>query len=135
MSISLEDGKSVLSMTIVDIDSGKEQVLFEREGRRCLFNDDIYFEGYIITLRIDWSDIRNTDPVLDADIYRNHSGQKGKKLRNGIWHQTEKQFDVKENRKIYEFVFNDLRLRLGAKMSFSVPASMDAILVKAGHDK
>lgn len=135
MSIDLGKGKSVLSMTLVDLNSGKEMTLFERKGSRCHFNKDIYFENYIITLRVDWGDIRNTDPVLDADIYENVSGKKGKKLRYGTWHHTLKKLDVNENRKIYDFSFNHLKLRLGAKMSFSQSFSVDVILVKEGHDK
>ena len=135
MAIDLGNGKNILSMTLVDMSSGKEKTLLERQGSRCHFYEDIYFEGHIITLRVDWGDIRNTDPVLDADIYQDISGRKGKKLRNGSWHHTLKESNANENRKIYHFSFNHLRLRLGAKMSFSLSVSMDAIIVKEGHDE
>ena len=135
MTIDLGDGKNVLSMTLVDVSTGKEKLLFEREGSRCHFNEDIHFESYIITLRVDWGDIRNTDPVLDADIYQIVSGKKERKLRNGDWHHTPKKLDPNSNRKIYDFSFGNLRLRLGAKMSFSSSVSLDAILVKEVHDE
>jgi len=135
MSIDLGNGKSVVSITLVDCRSGKETILFEREGSRCHFNEDIHFEGYIITLRVDWGDMRNTDPVLDADIYQNQSGAKGDRLKNGGWHHTLKEFDDKENRRIYNFSFGHLNLRLGAKMSFSQSVSIDAILVTEGNNE
>ena len=134
MSIDLGSGKRVLSMTLVDMDSGRETVLFEREGSRCHFNKEIHVEDYIITLRVDWGDIQNTDPVLDADIYLNVSGKSGGKLRNGNWHHTFKE-DASGNCRVYDFSFKNLKLRLGAKMAFSLSTSMDAIIVKEGHDK
>lgn len=134
MTIDLGNGKCVLSMTLVDLSTGNEQTLFEREGSRCHFNDDVYFQNYIITLRIDWGDLQNEDPVLDADIYENVSGRKGKKLKNGPWHHTLKEFDQGENRKIYCFSFQSLRLSLGARMTFGLSAKIDAILVGSKHD-
>ena len=117
-------------MTLIDLSTGKATTLFEREGSRCYFYEDICFQNYIITLRIDWGDIRNTDPVLDADIYQNDLGKKGKRLRNGFWHHTLKQFDENDNRKIYHFSFDQLKLKLAAKMTFSLSVGMDAILDK-----
>jgi hypothetical protein len=130
MPIDVLNGKTVLSISLIDLHTGKETALFERTGSRCHFNDDIFCEDYIITLRIDWGDIRNADPVLDADIYQNNSGKKGKKLKNGPWHHTLKEFNENENRKIYDFSFNHLKLKLSAKMAFSLPVGMDVILVK-----
>ena len=135
MPIDLGNGKNVLSMTLFDLRTGKETTLFEHEGSRCHFYKDICFENYIITLRIHWDDIKNGDPVLDADIYPNISGKKGKKkLRNGPWHHTLKEFDEIENRKIYDFSFKQLNIRLTAKMTFSLSVGMDAILVRKTHD-
>jgi len=128
MAIDLDGGKSVLSMSLLDLNSGDEATLFERTCSRCLFRDDISFDQYIITLRVDWGDIRNTDPVLDADIYENVSGKKGRRLRNGPWHHTMKNVIPKENMAVYDFVFRKLRLRLSAKMTFAVGVSMDAII-------
>ena len=130
MPIDLGNGKNVLSMKLIDVGTGKEVSLFEREGSRCHFYDDIEFDGYIITLRIDWGDIRNSDPVMDADVYINNSCAKGKKIRYGKWHHTAKNFDEIENKKLYEFSFGDLKLRLGAKMTFSLSVGIDAKIVK-----
>jgi hypothetical protein len=128
MPINFGNDKNVLSITLLDLRTGNKTTLFEREGSRCHFYDDIYLKDYIITLRIDWGDIRNNDPVLDADIYRNISGKKGKKLRYGPWHHTLKEFDENSNRKLYDFTFNELRLTLSATMTFSLSVGIDAIL-------
>ena len=129
MAIALGNGKNILSMTLIDLSSGKETHLFERSESRCHFLEDINYQQYIITLRIDWGDIRDTDPVLDADIFQNNNGKKGKRLKNGKWHHTLKQFDEQSNKKIYEFSFRDLKLRLSAQMTFSLAVGMDGIII------
>jgi len=129
MAINLGNRKSVLAMRLLDISTGQETTLFEREGSRCHFHDDIYFDHFIITLRVDWGDLRNTDPVLDADIYESIAGQKGRKLRNGPWHHTTKNFVPEENLSVYEFAFQKLRLRLSARITFGLGVGIDAILV------
>ena len=129
MPIDLGNGKSVLAMRLLDLSTGEETTLFEREGSRCHFRDDICFDHFIITLRVDWGDLRNTDPVLDADIYENISGQKGRRLRNGPWHHTTKNFFPEKNLAVYDFEFQELRLRLSARMTFALGVSMDAIIV------
>ncbi|MBW2631238.1 MAG: hypothetical protein JRC90_05665 [Deltaproteobacteria bacterium] len=131
MVIGIDKGKKVLSMKLMNIDSKEEMLLYEREGSsRCLFNEDILFGEYLITLRVDWGDIRNGDPVLDADIYKNISGRKKKKIRNGPWHHTKKEYDKHSNCLIYEFNFQKLILRLMSQTTFGIGVSMDAILVK-----
>jgi hypothetical protein len=134
MAIDLGNGKKVLSMTLIDLDTGKEIALFERGGSRCFFREDINLENHIVTLRVDWGDMKNGDPTLDADIYKKNSlGQKGKKIsKTGKkWHHTFKKFDENENRKIYDFSFKELRLRIIAKGTFEQKGpSLDAILFK-----
>jgi len=115
-------------MILVDLLTGKEITLFEREGSRCYFYEDINFEDYTITLRIDWDDIRNTDPVLDADIYQSIPGKKKKKLRNGPWHHTLKDIDESSNRKLYDFTFNHLKLKLATTITFSLSVKVDGIV-------
>ena len=136
MSIDLGNRKHVISTTLVDIDTGKEITLFKRECSRCHFYEDITFDGVIITLRIEQKyDLGNSDPVLDADVYRNISGNKGKKLRNGKWHHALKIFNEKENKMLYEFSFRNLRLRLVAKMMFSLSPRIDAVIVKQEQEQ
>jgi hypothetical protein len=117
-------------MRLVNIDSKEEMTLYEREGSRCFFNENISFGEYIITLRADWDDVKNGDPVLDADIYKNVSGKKRKKIKNGPWHHTEKEYDKDTNRLIYDFNFQNLNLRLMSQSTFGIGVSLDAILVK-----
>ena len=135
MSIDLGGGKSIHSMTLIDLDTGEEHPLNEREGSRCFFNDSIYLKDHIITLRIDWGDIRNTDPVLDADIYRNNLGNRGKKLKNGPWHHTLKQSEIDGDQKIYDVSFKNLRLRLIARMTCSASISASGLIVENENGK
>lgn len=51
MAIEIGNGKKALSMTIVNIDTKDEMLLYERAGSRCFFNNNIFFGEYIITLR------------------------------------------------------------------------------------
>jgi hypothetical protein len=120
----------ILSMTLVNIDTNDEMFLFERKGRKCHFNKEILTDDYIIYLRVDWGDIKNSDPVLDAQIYRNISGKRGKKIRYGSWHHTEKTYDQDSNSIIYLFRFKNLQLRLMSKISVAMGVGLDAILVK-----
>lgn len=130
MPIQIGKGKKILSMKLVNVDTGEEKPLFERAGSRCHFNEDIFFGDYVINLRVDWGDIRNSDPVLDANIYRNISGSKGKRKKTGSWHHTEKRYDQDSRRMIYLFKFQNLQLRLMSQISVAMGAGLDAILVE-----
>ena len=135
MPIQIGNNKKILSMKLVDIDTKEEMLLFEREGSRCHFSKEFLFGNYIINLRMDWGDIKNGDPVLDADIYRNISGSKGKRIKNGAWHHTEKRYDQDSRRIIYVFNFKNLQLRLMSQISVSMGISFDAILVREGENE
>lgn len=130
MPIQIGNSKNILSMKLVNIDNNEEMPLFERTGSRCHFNKEICFCDYIIYLRVDWGCIKNSDPVLDADIYRNISGSKGKRIKNGSWHHTEKRYDQDSNRIIYLFKFQNLQLRLMSQISVAMGVGLDAILVR-----
>jgi len=122
--------KYILAMKLINIDTREEIPLFEREESICHFANEIITDDYIIVLRIDWSDIRNSDPVLDADIYKNVSGLKGDRIRTGPWHHTEKKNDPASNKTIYLFKFDNLQLRFMSKISIAVGGFLDAILEK-----
>jgi len=130
MGIKLDDGRSIISMVLINTDTGEESQLFERTGSRCYFHEEIHFGNYIINLRIDWGDIQDSDPILDADLYQKSEGKKNRKIKNSIWHHTKKKYDPNTGLKTYNFSFNNLQLRLIAQMSVSIGVSMDAIIVK-----
>jgi hypothetical protein len=112
----------ILSMILVNIDTSEEQLLFEKKGSKCHFANEIRTEDYIIYLRVDWSDIKNTDPVLDADIYRNILGKRGNNpiKTKSSWHHTEKTYDLASDSMIYNFNFENLQLRLRSKISVAM---------------
>lgn len=120
----------IVEMKLINIDTKEEMLLFERKGSRCHFANELTNCDYIIQLRVDWDDIKNSDPLLDADIYRNIFGRKGKKIRYGSWHHTEKKYDQDSNNTIYLFRFENLQLRLMSKISVSMGIGIDAILEK-----
>ncbi len=130
MPIQIGKSKQILSMKLMNIDTNKEMPLFERVGSRCHFNEEILTDEYIIYLRVDWGDIKNSDPLLDADIYRNIAGAKGERIKNGSWHHTEKKYDQDSNQIIYLFKFGNLQLHLMSQISVAMSVGVDAILVR-----
>ena len=119
----------ILSMILENIDTNEEQLLFERRGSSCHFANEIRTDDYIINLRVDWSDIKNTDPVLDADIYRNILGKRGNIIK-GPWHHTDKSYDPTSDSMVYNFSFKNLQLRLRSKISVAMGVGLDVILVR-----
>src|SRR5207237_3928217 len=91
--MKLNESTEIISMSMIDADSGEEKLLFEREGRKCLFLPSFPFEKYMIQLRMDWDDMENGDPTLDADIWTEDPLGKKDFLTKGPWHHTTKQAD------------------------------------------
>lgn len=102
----------------------------------------IIFGKYKIQLRLDWGDIQNGEPVLDADIWREHTGKK-EHLRNGDWHHTLKEFNKDIGQKIYIFTFKGIKLFLSTIKTFSktitakacITPSMSIRVIRRNIDK
>ena len=92
----------------MDLDTNKEETLYEREGSNCSFKHFFSYNNYSIQLRLDWDDLTNEDPTLDADIVDQKSG---KLIKNGKWHHTKLEF-LNSDRKIYTFMFQEIKLGL-----------------------
>jgi hypothetical protein len=118
----------LVHVTLVDLDSGEEEVLFEIEGSRCHFKKWFTHGQFNVQLRLDWDDIANSEPRLDADIWTTDNGKKNF-LKKGEWHHTPIEFD-KEGRKIYPFKFQDLYIRLGILKTMATGFGIDVILKK-----
>lgn len=131
MTIELGKSKCVLSVTLTDITEGTNYVLFHRENRACSFTEDIEYKDFIITLRIDWRDIQDGDPTLDADIYRILADGSRKKYKNGrkTWHHTSLTSVTEGNPRCYEFKFEDIMMRLLARKVFVSKASLSVYVV------
>ncbi len=125
----LDDSTEIKSATLIDLNKGKELKLFERTGCRCHFHKEFTFKNYFIQLRLDWSDIRNNEPTLDADIWIMKDYEK-KFLKKGEWHHTERKIDPEMGRNIYKFRFKDLELRLVSRKTVAKTFSADAILIR-----
>ena len=129
MPINLSDGRTAMRTVLVERSTGVEHVLFERPGRSCHFALDYHYRDHIISLRVDWRDLQDGDPTLDADIYETTHGQKGRKLPNREWHHTRLSPSAPDEVRTYAFIFRDLTLNLVARKTLSVGASLDAYIV------
>jgi len=108
-----------VSITAIDKRTGKEELLYERDGSRCFFFEPIRYGDNTIQLRLDpekgYKMLRNGEyPMLDADIYRN-----GKRIENGEWHHTNYEEDGEGNR-LYNFRYEDLELILIVRFRIQV---------------
>lgn len=102
-----------------DIKTGNESVLYERPGKKQYFMNKFKFENYYIQLRLDWDDLRNGEPMLDADIWIVDKNMKKEFVKKGIWHHTEREFDNETGLYVYKFKFNDLELILQSKKTIA----------------
>ena len=117
-----------VSVTLEDIKTGKKELLYEKERcKKISFKKVFPFEGYDIQLRLDWDDLVNGEPRLDADI---RDKKTGKMIKKGKWHHTDPIFDINEGRIIYNFVFETLHLRLGVIKTMVIKFTANAVLVK-----
>lgn len=135
-SLTLRDGKKVLSVTLFNITDGVSFKLFHREGSWCSFSEDIVHGGHLITLRLDWGDPKHLDVVLDMDVYPYVDGIRGKKKRvtGKDWHQTKLSSPNWAGPRVYEVEFEGLRFRLIAIKSFASAVSLGAYIVDPGAD-
>ena len=129
MAFQLPDGRIALKTVLINRSSGREEILFELEGSLNHFAQDIAHGEYIIRLRIDWKDLWEGEPTLDADIFKNDAGKAGKKLRNQEWHHTRLTPTTSGDIRAYQFQFKDLKLDLIARKSLAISASLDAYIV------
>lgn len=114
----------IVSIVLINIDDETEHSLYERKGSRCHFSDDFIYQNYRIRFRLDWGDIENGEPVLDADVSLKLNR---KKKYMGPWHHTWKECDP-EGRYIYEFKFEDLKFRFLAKKTVQHDITADAMI-------
>ena len=128
--MKLDESTEIICVSIIDCDTGKEEQLFEREGRQCHFKDPFTFENYKIQLRLDWNDMKNGDPTLDADIWTEDSMKAKTFLKKDSWHHTTKQSNPVTGEHQYTFEFRNLALNLKTKMTVGKKHTLDAFLVK-----
>lgn len=110
--IKIDGSTSIISVKLININDGAELELLEKVGSKCLFRDKFEYEGYVIQLRLDFNDIKNGEPILDADIWQK-TAKENIPLKNGPWHHSKKTYDKIMSRNIYIFEFQNLRLCLG----------------------
>ncbi len=132
---NLDNSTEIISIKLVNLNDNSERLLYERKASKCHFAKEFNFGDYKVQLRLDWSDIRDGYPTLDADIW---SISSGKQLKNGPWHHTQKTIDPNTNTRIYGFRFKNLKLRLiskttvGKKLTSSVTIVDSVTIVEQG---
>lgn len=127
--MKLNDSTEIINVTVINTVDGTEEKLCEIKDSKCLFCKEFDYKDYVICLRLDWRDIRNSEPTLDADIWRKPKNRKNR-LRKGPWHHTEKKFDLNIGRYIYTFEFESLKLCLGTKTTAASNILCDVRIVK-----
>jgi hypothetical protein len=115
-----------VSVRIVNLGTNKEEVLCEREDSGYRFAKWFTYKNYEIQLRFNLQEILNGEPMLKADIKDKTTGELIKTSKKSEWHHTPMKHDAQANRKIYDFKFHDLSLRLYIirKMATSFSGSM-----------
>ena len=125
--MKLNESTEILEIKIIDVDTGKEYIPYEQPNRKQHFINTFRFENYNIQLRLDYSDIRNGEPTLDADIWiENESGKKDK--IKGHWHHTEKKLDNDSEFYVYKFKFKNFELNLITKKTLAKTVTVDTII-------
>jgi len=121
--MKLNNSTEIISVEMINIDDGKESTLFERPRSRCHFDEMFRFQNYFIQLRLDWTDVKNGEPMLDADIWTEINGKKNF-LKKGSWHHTKKKLNEKTGKNVYTFKFRNLILRLTTKKPWQKPSQL-----------
>ena len=128
--MKIDGTTEIISVSLIDVDTGEESQLSEKENRNCHFKEPFMIGKYRIQLRIHWKDVdKNGEPMLDADIWTEENGKKKfLKKRKTPSHHTKKEFDETLGEKIYTFEFEDTSLRLRTKKSVAKTVTCDVIL-------
>ncbi len=128
--MKLNNSTMVISAKLINSDDGTESTLFVRKGRRQHFREEFRFQDYLIYLRLDWDDVRNGDPVLDADIFTEINGKKKSLGKRHPWHHIVKKWDEETGKKLYTFKFRNLTLHLVAEMTIAKTYPVDAVFAR-----
>jgi hypothetical protein len=115
----------IISVTMVNIDTKEEEVLFTMKGSRCRFKKSFHYKNYEIQLRLDHNGKPDESPMLDADIRNTTTGEL---IKKGPWHHTEPKHDTASNINIYAFKFDGLELRLSLITTWAIGYGLDTIL-------
>lgn len=117
--MKLDESTEIVSLKMIDIDTHKEyeakMKLNNRTGEpsRCHFFEDIETHNHIIRLRLDWSDVLNGEPTLDANILDKGTDKWIPIPKNEpSWHNTRKVLNSETDETLYLFEFEGYKARL-----------------------
>jgi hypothetical protein len=122
-SIKLCLGKQVLGVELFDLLSNQRIATFHREGSHCSFSDEISYEQFFITLRLDWGALHDGEPTLDLDVSEVSPGgtRKALKPKRILNHHTRLSEFASGNTspRTYDLEFKGFQMRLVARKTFS----------------
>ena len=119
----------MVSVRTVNLDTNEEEFLHEYPfKKRCRFAKEFSHGNFEIYLRLDFEDIRNGEPMLDAQIKDKTTGKFLETRRGPPWHHTEMKYEDQAGRKVYRFEFGDLRRVLYIIRTMEISFSADACL-------
>lgn len=122
----------LISVRMVNLHTNTEEVLEQREGSRCHFMKWFSHNNFDIQLRLDWEDCSNGEPILDADIIDKKTGQLVRKVR---CHHTKYEYNPQAGRRIYDFDFQGLKLRLYRIETREIESTVDMILRREDEEE
>lgn len=128
--LSLE--KSVLAVELFDLLSNKRLRTYQRQGSRCTFTDEIGHGPYRITLRLDWGDLNDGEPILDMDVVHVQEDGTIRKLRpkhNPSHHTRLSTLKPDAGLRAYDTEFEGLCLRLVARKTFATSVGLSVYIV------
>ena len=120
-------------LSLINANTKEELVLNKSKKTKCHYSEEFEYGEYILHLRIDWEDVRNGHPTLDADIWKKPKSH-DTRLENDKWHHNEITIDSYGN-KSYHFNFEGLKLELKVKMRVmtDILADFDVITTSNGN--
>jgi len=102
--------KRIARAVATDLKSGQKQELKRKSGSRCHFFVPFRSGPYDVQLRLDWGDIVDGFPRLDADFYDPETGKMVKSMRGHLAHHTDA--EPTQNMLLYVWEFHAKKCRL-----------------------
>ncbi|PYS98910.1 MAG: hypothetical protein DMF63_12585 [Acidobacteria bacterium] len=108
----------IKNATALNIESDEKYILGTREDKACHFFDPFPAGKYNVQLRLDWGVIDNEgNPTLDADFIVLGTTQFDAVMKKHPAHHTKRQFDKSTMKYLYDFEYDEIKLRLIVQLS------------------
>lgn len=137
--IRLTLGKFVLKVELFDLVKNEQIQTFHREGKHCTFSTAILHGDFELSLRLDWGDLQEGEPMLDLDVVRITA----EGIRNVLKPKQIPQHHTSlsglpagnDTPRTYDLKYQGLSLRIVAKKSFALTVGLDAFVVNPHENR